>query len=91
MDKVCVFQHPHLKIRKEKFGGVVRSDKGIFLVGHEELSLLKGVPNFLSKQAMEERITPELLEKFLENGIMLEIDQESANIILEKGGDCCES
>lgn len=86
--ELCVFRHPRLKMRKEAFGGIVRSESGFFLVGQKEFDFLQKFKKYQTKKQVISSISADSLKLLLHAGILLEIDEKIAkNILQEKGGD----
>jgi len=66
------FRHPHLKLRREEFGGLVQTRNGLHALNHEEYEYLL---------SFEETVTDkpdELLQQFVEIGAILAISEEEA-------------
>lgn len=79
-----VFRYPRLKMRSEKFGGLVQSLKGVFILGNEEFGALSGFRGYMSKDHAERVLGINLLSSFLDAGFLLEIDRELAEVILSE-------
>ncbi|MFH1551924.1 MAG: hypothetical protein ABIC36_03565 [bacterium] len=86
-NQTYIFCHPSLRTRVEKFGGLAQSDKGLYMLGHDEFKFLCKFCGYKSRKEVQDNIGDLLLEKLLDAGFLIEISQKIANkILLEKGG-----
>jgi hypothetical protein len=91
-NRTYIFCHPRLRTRVEKFGGLAQSDKGFYMLGHNEFNFLREFCGHKTRKEVQDNIDDILIKKFLDAGLLLEIDQKIANKILsEKGGKNNES
>ncbi len=85
MTKYVLFKHPDLKIRKENFGGIIKTTRGLFLIDKETYNLLNKIDNKktyseLTKNGRFRKIIDELLKL----KIILKIESEKAEKIKKK-------
>jgi len=78
--KQIIFKNPRIKARKEKFGGIIKTDKGIFII---EENAFKFLSSFYEK---EERLIEEkeILKELLNINALIKINKEDAICIKTK-------
>ena len=79
MTEYILFKHPDLKIRKEDFGGIIKTVEGLFLIDKKAYMMLNKIDNKktyleLAKDNESKKIVDELLKL----RIILKIEIEKA-------------
>ena len=74
-----IFRNPRIKFRSEEFGGIVKTDKGLFLLNHEAYNLLKNANIERSESFYEEII--HIVEKLLSINAIIKISEEDVKCI----------
>ncbi len=75
MTEYILFKHPDLKIRKEKFGGIIKTVRGLFLIDKKAYCLLKKIDNKKTySELTEENESKKVIEDLLKLKIILKIE-----------------
>jgi len=86
LNEIYIFRHPNLRMRKEKFGGLVQSEKGLFLLGSTEFNTLSSFRGYKTRREAEKILGVKLLKKSLDLGLFLKIERELADSIIKRNG-----
>lgn len=74
-----IFKNPRIKYRKEDFGGLLKTDKGIFIIDKDVFEFLNSF-----SQEMEDNISnSEIINILLEVNGLIKIKQEDALCIIK--------
>lgn len=77
MSTQILFPHPDIMKRKENFGGVVQTTKGVIVLNEEQYNLLI---NFSEQEVLEEEISEDLAFLLSINAIC-KIDKKTAETV----------
>jgi hypothetical protein len=75
-----IFKNPRIKYRKEDFGGILKTDKGIFMIDREVYDFLESFSQCYENELINKQIAKELLEI---NGL-IKLNKEDALCIQKK-------
>jgi len=76
-----IFKNPRIKLRKEDFGGILKTDKGIFMIDNEVYNFLESFSQCQEDSLKDEVIANELLKI---NGLIKKINKENALCIQKR-------
>lgn len=80
--KKILFKNPNIKLRKENFGGLVKLNNNLYIIGEKEYNFLKHIKVYADNNS--NKINSKIIESFLKTGILLEIGREKAKCIKQK-------
>ncbi len=72
-----IFKNPHLRIRKEEFGGVVKLKLKTFIINKKQYNLINRIKKVLVYEDLEE-LDKLIVNKLIENNILLKVDIKRA-------------
>lgn len=79
MTEYILFKHPELKIRKEKFGGIIKTAEGLFLIDEKAYCLLNNIDNKKKySELAREKESKKIIEDLLKLKVILKIEERRA-------------
>tara|TARA_Y100000310_G_C20610734_1_gene777849 strand:+ start:1149 stop:1415 length:267 start_codon:yes stop_codon:yes gene_type:complete len=79
-----IFKNPHLRYRKENFGGIVKLKLKTLIINKRQYELIKKIKKVLVYNKLN-NLDKKITDKLIENNILLKVDLSRAR---ELGFDC---
>ena len=76
-----VFRNPKLLLRKERFGGIVRLQNELLILGKKEYTILEKIAKYINYNALSKN-EKGIADKFLKFNILLKIEKDEAEKII---------
>ncbi|MBS3108811.1 hypothetical protein J4409_02970 [Candidatus Woesearchaeota archaeon] len=77
-----IFRNPKIIFRKEKFGGILRLDSSLLVIGKKEYDILNK-QNKYSKYSLFNKKDIKIVDKFLKYNIFLKIEKTRAEELIQ--------
>jgi len=72
-----IFKNPHLRYRKEEFGGVVKLKLKALIINKQQYKLIEKIKKVLVYEDLDE-VGRKIVNKLIENNILLKVDLKRA-------------
>ena len=72
-----IFKNPHLRYRKEEFGGVVKLKLKTLIINKQQYKLIEKIKKVLVYEDLDE-MGRKIVNKLIENNILLKVDLKRA-------------
>jgi len=72
-----IFKNPHLRYRKEEFGGVVKLKLKALIINKQQYKLIEKIKKVLVYEDLDE-MGRKIVNKLIENNILLKVDLKRA-------------
>ena len=82
MADFILFKNPNMKYRKEKFGGIIKTENGLYIIDHKTLDLLEIIDTTKTyKDVINNKESDKIIQKLIKLGAVLKISKKKANKI----------
>lgn len=78
-----IFRNPKLLSRTEKFGGLVKLQNNLLILGKREYKLFEKIKKYVEYSALSSK-EKKIVDRFIEFKILLKIDKADAKKIINK-------
>lgn len=85
MVEYILFKHPGLKFRKEDFGGIIKTQEGLYILDKQAFKLLNKIDNEKTYSKLtKDKDSKEIIDELLEMRAVLRIAKNKAEKIKEE-------
>ncbi|MDK2908389.1 MAG: hypothetical protein PWQ87_847 [Candidatus Woesearchaeota archaeon] len=82
MTEYVLFKHPELKIRRENFGGIIKTARGLFLIDKKVYLLLNSIDNKKRySELAKDKESKMIIDELLKLKVILKIKEKNAERI----------
>lgn len=85
MTNFVLFKHPKVRVRKENFGGIAKTEDGLYILNKKAYKLFESIKNNPTYSDLtKNKESKEIIDELLERRIILKIDKKKANEIIKE-------
>jgi len=82
-----IFKNPHLRYRKEEFGGIAKLQLKTFIINKKQYDLIEGIKKIITYNSLNDT-NKKIIDKLIENNLLLKVSLDRAKKLgFKKRGD----